>query len=695
MMKSDGNTHSARSTLIALVLGFVLVGLTPAAAQGPGTENGEWPYLGGDAWHTRFLPASQIDASNFDELEMAWEWNGQSFGARGADLMRSTPSFVDGVLYTVAGKRRTVVAIDAKSGATIWTFREPDTFRWEYSTRQGYGKGVAYAKVNGKGVIFTISPARFMYALDADTGLPLENWGRGVNLPGFARTGVVDVLEDQVEGWGPWENLKQAWDPAKGIPLELGFATASSPPIVVDGVVIVGTSHEQGYYQSRVESIPGDIVAYDAATGALKWRFHVIPPPGELGHETWEGDSWYRAGNVGSWAPIAADPERGLVYVPTKGGVLDYYGGHRPGDNLFGTSLLALDVQTGERRWHFQMVKHDIWNYDTPTSPILMDVTIDGARVPIIAQATKQVFLYVLNRETGEPIWPIEERPVPQSNVPGEKLSATQPFPTWPLPYDLQGRSPDHLIDYTPEIKAKALEVARAGNHLAPLFNPPTHREDPAGPALICPGGGGGSNITGPPAADPVAGVIFLPSQSGCNWVSLVPGAEEDDLNASGETVVDWLRGGPRVRPAVPAEIDGLSIWKGPIGRITAIDLNTGEHLWMIPHGDASDETQQMIRNHPLLQGVDGVDANPGRRGLPSMMVTETLVISSGTGADGTYYVYANDKLTGDRVGAVEIPANSSYGMSGFVHEGKQYVLVQQPTGLLALGLPDGRITRR
>lgn len=687
------NMRSARGTLVALVLGFVLIGWTPAAAQGPGTEDGKWQYHGGDAWHTRYLPASQIDASNFNDLDVAWEWNGQSFGQRGPDLMRATPSYVDGVLYTVAGDRRTVVAIDPSDGATIWSFREPDTFRRDYSTRKGYGKGVAYAEVNGKGVVYTISPARFLYALDAATGLPLENWGTGVDLPGFAKSGVVDALWDQLQGWGPWEEAGKPWDTDKGIPLEFGFATASSPPIVVNGVVIVGTSHEQGYYTTRVESTPGDIVAYDAATGELKWRFNVIPKPGQFGHETWEGDSWYRAGNIGSWAPLSADPERGLVYIPTKGGVLDYYAGHRPGDGLFGNSIIALDAQTGERRWHFQMVKHDVWNYDTPVAPILMDVTVDGARVPIVAQATKQSFLYVLNRETGEPIWPMEERAVPQSRVPGEKLSPTQIFPTKPLPFDLQGRQEKDLIDYTPEIRQAALEHARKGGWLAPLFNPPTHREDPAGPALICAGGGGGANITGVPAADPVDGVIFVPSQSGCSWISLVPGSEVDTPEKSGKTVVDWLRGGERFRPPVPDNIDGLPIFKGPIGRITAIDLNTGEHLWTIPHGDASEETQETISNHPLVQGVDNVMANIGRRGLAATMVTETLLVSSGVGADGTYYVFANDKKTGERVGKVEIPENSSYGMGGFVHEGKQYILVQQPTGLLALALPGDQMT--
>jgi len=680
---------SAVRPLLGLAMAVAVAMPAAVLAQGPGTENGEWHYLGGDAWHTRYLPASQINASNFNDLQVAWDWSGLSFGSQGPDLMRPTPSYVNGVLYTVAGTRRHVIAIDASTGATIWSFREPDTWRWEYSMRAGYGKGVAYGEIDGRGVIYMITPARFLYALDAQTGRPLENWGRGVDLPGFSQTGVVDVLEDQARGWGPWEELNQPWDHNQGIPLELGYATASSPPIVVNDVVIVGTSHEQGYNQTRMENIPGDIVAYDARTGEKKWKFHVIPRPGEYGHETWENDAWYWSGNIGSWAPMAADPELGLVYIPTKGGVLDYYGGFRPGDNLFGNSVIALDVETGERRWHYQLVRHDVWNYDTPTVPVLMDVTIDGERVPILAQATKQSFLYVFNRETGEPIWPIEDRPVPQSNVPGEQLAATQPFPTWPLPYDLQGRTEDHLIDYTPEVRQRALEQAIAGDYFAPLFQPPTHvgNEQGDGPARIYPGGGGGTNIPGPAVGDPVAGVMFVPSQSGGGPVSLVPGIEMDWDMASGTTVVDWARGASPP-PAAPDNIDGLPIWKGPQGRITAIDMNTGEHLWVTPHGDAPREQQELIRNHPLLQGVDGVMVNRGRGGLPAMMVTETLLIASGQDQDGTPHIFAIDKRTGERVGAVEIPANSTYGMSGFVHEGQQHVLVQLPTGLRAFRLP-------
>jgi len=310
--------------------------------------------------------------------------------------------------------------------------------------------------------------------------------------------------------------------------------------------------------------------------------------------------------------------------------------------------------------------------------------------VPIIAQATKQSFLYVLDRRTGEPIWPMEERPVPQSKVPGEKLSPTQIFPTRPAPYDLQGRQIEDLIDYTPEIRRRALEQAMAGNHLAPLFNPPTHQGNPdgEGPARICGGGGGGSNIGGPSAADPREGVIFVASQSGCAFVLLVPGVEMDWEGATGTTVVDWARGPTTTPFGPPDNIDGLSIWKGPVGRITAIDLSTGEHLWVTPHGDAPQATQDLIRNHPLLQGVDGVMTNPGRGGLPAMIATETLLIASGQTANDRPHIFAIDKRTGRRVGAVEIPAVSTYGMSGFVHEGKQYVLVQQPTGLLALRLP-------
>ena len=692
-----GNRMPACRALFALTAAVLMTAPSLGLAQGPGTENGEWHYLGGDAWHTRYLPASQINASNFNSLELAWEWNAASFGS-GASIMRATPSYVNGTLYTVAGNRRHTLAIDPNTGETIWSFREPNTWRWEYSMRAGYGKGVAYAEIDGREVIYIVSPARFLWALDAKTGAPLENWGRGVDLPGFASTGVVDVLEDQARGWGPWEDLNQEWDPYQGIPLEIGYATASSPPIVVNDVVIVGTSHEQGYNQTRIENIPGDIVAYDTRTGEMKWKFQVIPQPGQYGHETWENDAWYWSGNIGSWAPMAADPELGLVYIPTKGGVMDFYGGFRPGDNLFGNSIIALDVETGERRWHFQTVKHDVWNYDLPTAPVLMNVTVDGQDIPIIAQSSKQGFVYVLNRETGEPVWPIEDRPVPQSNVPGEQLATTQPFPTWPAPFALQGRQPEHLISYTPELNRLALDYAEATNQFAPLFNPPVHQgnEQGAGAARICPGDTGGVNISGPSVADPVNGIMFITAHNGCSSAMLVPGEERDWDMASGVTVADWaiLRGaggfGGGGGQQVENPFQGLPndfIWDGPRGHISAIDMNTGEYLWKIPHGDAPVAEQEAIREHPLLQGLD-VPVNRGRNGHSAMIVTETLLIASGMNADNEPHIFAIDKMTGERVGAVPIPNTSQYGMSGFVHEGQQYVLVQQASGLAAYALP-------
>jgi glucose dehydrogenase len=331
---------------------------------------------------------------------------------------------------------------------------------------------VAYAEVDGKGVVYIISPAFFLTALDADTGAPLEGFGQPVPIEGFAQTGVVDMLAD----------LGHDYDPYYGIPKEVGYVTSSSPPIVVNGVVVVGNSAEQGYNQSRIENIPGDILAYDAKTGAFKWKFNVIPQPGEFGHDTWENDAWQYTGDVSPWAPLSADPELGLVYV-----------GHQPlrqwittavsvrETTLFGTSLIALDVQTGERRWHFQLVHHDVWNYDIPTAPVLIDVSRTGRTIKAVAQATKQTLLFAFNRETGEPLWPIEERPVPQSLVPGEQLSPDAAVPDQArCPMTWQALSVDDLIDFTPELREQAI-AALADWQIGPLYNPPLHRDNPLG----------------------------------------------------------------------------------------------------------------------------------------------------------------------------------------------------------------------
>jgi outer membrane protein assembly factor BamB len=480
-----------------LVFGLALV-VALLAAGVRAQQKGEWPGITGGNTSTRYSPLDQINASNFNNLQVAWDWGADS--APGVDIGdingRSLPIYVDGMLLTTSGPRRTVVSIDPATGKTLWTFQEPETPRHAYSMRSNHGKGVAYARINGRGIVFVTTPGFFLHALDAKTGQPLEGWGGAVPVRGFPKTGSVDMLKDLIADWGPWVEAKLPYDAAQGLPLSLGYITTSSPPIVVNDVLVVGNSAEQGYNQTRIENVPGDILAYDAKTGKFMWKFHIIPRPGEFGHETWENDAWKWTGDVSSWAPMSADPSRGLVYIPTNGATIDYYGGFRPGDNLFSTSLIALDVKTGKRVWHQQLVKHDIWNYDTPTAPMLLDVNVNGKPVPGVFQITKQSWVYSYNRHTGAPIWPIVDRPAPASKVPGEKLATTQPHVTKPAPYDLQGRTEDHLIDYTPEIKKLALERARKNDLLAPLFAPPTHRgnAEGKGPANICPGGGGGAN---------------------------------------------------------------------------------------------------------------------------------------------------------------------------------------------------------
>jgi len=662
--------HSLSRTLTrALPLGLLVAAASPAGAQ----DTVEWTHLGGDAHHTRYTPAANITPQNFGELKEAWVWDGASFDAASG---RSTPSYVDGKLFTVAGPRRHVVAMDPMTGETLWSYREPNTFRWEYSMRQDYGKGVAYAEVNGKGVVYIISPAFFLTALDADTGAPLEGFGNPVPIDGFAQTGVVDMLAD----------LGHEFDPYYGIPKEVGYVTASSPPIVVNGVVVVGNSAEQGYNQSRIENIPGDILAYDAETGAFKWKFNVIPQPGEFGHDTWENDAWQYTGDVSPWAPLSADPELGLVYIATNPPTVDYYGGFRPGDTLFGTSLLALDVETGERRWHFQLVHHDVWNYDIPTAPILIDVEQNGRTIKAVAQATKQTLLFAFNRETGEPLWPIEERPVPQSLVPGEKLSPTQPFPTKPAPYDLAGISVDDLIDFTPELREQAI-AALADWEIGPLYNPPLHRDNPLGKrgSLWCPGDGGGSNITGPAAADPETGIIFLTSQSACSAHTLVPGDEADlrymtdnGTTTTGVTPAQYANGAGGGAPRHPS---GLPLMKPPYSRITAIDLNTGETLWMIPIG----ETPDRIKNNPALAGVDV--GNTGTGAQAPMLVTPSMLVYAGDVSDGTPHLFAIDKMTGNELARIPVSAASRYGMMSYVHEGEQYIILQTGSTLTAMSL--------
>ncbi|MCY4573430.1 MAG: PQQ-binding-like beta-propeller repeat protein [Gemmatimonadetes bacterium] len=631
---------------------------SPADMASPAAP-GEWRYWGADASSTRYSPLDQIDASNFEELEVAWIWKSDNFSPTREPLLRATPIYVNGTLYSVAGSRRTAVAIDPATGETLWAFREPSTKRWEDSMRKNYGKGVAYAEPGGRPTIYLVTPGFFMHALDPDTGQPIESFGNG---------GMVDLLGDL----GDWE-----YHPEDGLPPEVGYITNSSPPIVVNDVVVVGNSHEQGYYQSMQENVPGNVLAYDAATGDHLWTFNVIPQEGEFGNETWENDAWQWTGNVSAWAPLSADPELGLVYVATDPPTVDYFGGFHPGDNLFATTILALDVRTGERRWHFQTVHHDVWNYDNPTAPNLVDITVDGRDIKALVQTTKQGWAYVLDRETGEPVWPIEERPVPQSDVPGEQLSPTQPYVTRPAPYELQGITEDDLIDFTPELRAQALEIV-SNYRLGPLFNPPARADGPGGPSIHCPGANGGANIPGGSAVDPETGVLYVASTRGCSAPRLIPGT---DVNP--DSNVDWVSIGPGgVRGP-----QGLPITKPPYSTITAIDLNTGDHIWQIPNG----ETPASVRNHPALEGVE--IGNTGSRAHATKLVTSTLLMY-GEGRGAAPVFRAVDKMTGEELGAVDLPGSTITAPMTYMHEGVQYVVVaitMQGSGgaLVALRLPE------
>jgi quinoprotein glucose dehydrogenase len=525
IMKVDPRPFRTRTLLLCVGLASVasMATAAPASAQvQTGTENGEWRYVGGNAGHTRYSPLEQINAANFADLEVAWIWRGDNFGPNVDYFFRSTPLYVDGVVYTIATPRRQVVAIDPATGETLWVFREPETVRHLRSPRQAYGKGLAYAEVDGRGVIFVITPAFFLWALDAKTGLPLEDWGTPIPLDDFPQNGGVDLIPGLVGDWGRWQDYLgqgNTYDPDHGIPRELGMVSSSSPPIVVNGVVVVGTGHEASYNQTRIENVPGDIQGYDARTGEFLWKFHIIPRPGEFGHETWENDAWQWSGDMSQWALASADPELGLVYMVTNASTVQTYTGQRPGDNLFGGSVIALDVRTGERRWHFQIHHSDQWNYDLPTPPMLMDLTVDGEVIPALVQNTKQGLVFAFNRETGEPIWPIEERPVIQTEVPGNYTAVTQPYPTLPEPLDdivLNGLTEEFVIDYTPDLDAQA-QIILSQFRIGGLYVPPLPYNHDNGFRNNVGCQGAGNVIPHPPVADPTTGTIYANHHRNCS----------------------------------------------------------------------------------------------------------------------------------------------------------------------------------
>lgn len=611
-----------------------------ATTQQSGTPtNANWRTYGGEITNTRYSPLDQINASNFSKLTPAWIFSTASFGPNVETNLESTPLVIDGVLYSTVGDRRQVVALNAANGELLWVHREDEGKRAEVSPRRLSGRGLSYwADGEDKRIIYFTQGYR-MIALNAKTGNPI---------PTFGVNGAVDLmLEDD-----------QEIDPLKG---DIGI---HSTPAIGRNTIVVGAAHDPGGAPPSKANVKGYVRGYDVRTGKRKWIFHTVPKPGEFGLDTWLNDSWSYTGNTGAWGESSIDEARGIVYVGVESATGDFYGGPRPGNNLFGESLVALDLETGQRKWHYQFVHHGIWDHDNPSPPILADVEIKGKRVPVVAQPSKQAFLYVLNRETGQPVWPIEERPVEKGTVPGEYYSPTQPFPTAPPAYENQGVSEDILINFTPELRKEALEIIK-NYKIGPIFTPPVESKA-SGPWATLVSSLSGSNWMGG-SIDPETGIVYVGSSRGVIGISVVPSGDRSD--------VGYISG--RAQGAQgQLTVKGLPLLKPPYGQISAIDLKTGTILWQTPHGDTADN----IKNNPALKGID--IGKTGRSGAAITLVTKTLVIAGEKGtvtmADGRTgaMLRAYDKATGQNVGAVYMPAQTTGGPMTYMVNGVQYIVI-------------------
>ena len=628
-----------------------------------GTANGEWRHYGGDLHNTRYSPLDQIDRDNFNDLELVWRVKADNFGPTPEYNFESTPLMVNGVVYTTAGTRRAVVAVDAGTGEYLWMHRLDEGERGAAAPRRLSGRGLAYRDTDGAGQIVYVTPGYQLVVLDAATGR---------RVPGFGTDGMVDLMQD----------MDQDIDPISG---EIGL---HATPVVAGDTIIIGAAHVSGRAPRSMRNTKGYVRGFDAATGARRWIFHTIPGADEFGNDSWLNESWRYTGNTGVWGQISVDTELGIVYLPTEMPTNDYYGGHRHGDNLFSDSVVAVDIETGDRLWHFQAIHHDVWDWDFPCAPVLADVEIEGRPgiTKIVAQPSKQGWLYVLDRVTGEPIWPIEERPVEPSDVPGELLALTQAFPTKPLAYDRQGVTVDDLIDFTPELRAEALELI-SNFRLGPIFTPPVVA-DPEGRfgTLMLPSTGGGTNWPGG-SIDPETGIFYQYSVTQVVSLGLVNDPERSDM--------DFIRGNPAgVAPRDRAlNVRGLPLIKPPWGRISAIDLKTGNIIWQIAHG----ETPDNVREHPDLQGL--TIPRTGRQGRVGTLITQTLVVA---GEGGTFttpsgevgaMLRAYDKATGEEVGQVYMPAPVSGSPMTYMHDGGQYIVVAVSGGAHAGELLAYRLT--
>jgi quinoprotein glucose dehydrogenase len=676
----------------------IVVALAATATQlvvaQSGAKNGEWPTYGGDLGHTRYAPLDQINASNFASLELAWRFKTDNLGPRPEYVFEGTPLMVKGVLYSTGGSRRAVVALDAATGELLWMHSENEGKRGEAAPRQLSGRGLSYWTDGKEERILYVTPGYRLVALDAKTGALIQ---------GFGKNGIVDLK---------LENDQQ-------IDLVTGEVGYHSTPIIAKDVVIVGAAHRSGGVPRSKTNVKGFVRGFDVRTGKRLWIFHTIPSPGEFGNETWEKDSWSYTGNAGSWGQISVDEELGLAYLPIEEPTGDYYGGFRPGAGLFGESLVAVDLRTGKRKWHFQLVHHGIWDNDIPCAPILADITVNGRTVKAVAQPTKQAFLYVFNRETGEPIWPIVERPVEKGEVPGEWYSPTQPFPTKPPAYSRQGSSIDDLIDFTPELRAEAVKLV-SRYKMGPLFTPVVLSKL-EGPIATLTMSTAATNWAGG-AYDPESHTVYVYSSSSMGSYSLVPTPDSSlsDMPYIQGTATAGARrtagagsvagGGQRVigtNAAAPGTaggggeggggggltVQGLPIGKPPYGQISAINLDRGDITWQVPHG----ETPDAVKNSPALKGL--TIPRTGRNGIIGVLVTKALVVAGDSGIatqpNGSRgaMLRAYEKAAGKEVGAIFMPAQQSGSPMTYMLNGKQYIVLAIGGGnysgeLLAFRLP-------
>ncbi len=616
----------------------------PAAGAASSTT---WTHLNGDERANRYAPLDQIDASNAADLKIAWSVDTGIFGPRPETYSVTSPLMVDGKLFATAGATRNVIALDAATGQLLWMWRPDEGKRFDDAPRKGSGKGLSYFDNAGEGVIFTMTPGYSLVALHAATGKPVESFGKN---------GVVDLQEGLRLGPGRDD-------------LDIGI---SFPPLVVDGVVIAGAAHLVGMRPVAASNVKGDIRGFDARSGKLLWTFKSIPEKGEPGYETWLNGSAEYTGNAGVWTSMSADTTRGVVYLPVESATGDRYGADRLGSNLYASSTVAVDYRTGEKKWHFQSTHHDIWDWDTPAAPLVVDLP-NGEEA--VVQTLKQSHLFMFDPNTGRPIFAVEERPVPASDTPDEVTFPTQPFPVLPAPYDRQGFQEEDLNDMTPTILAKAKEIA-SNYRFSELYTPPSLYQHPADGSLgtlHLPSSTGGSNWEGA-AYDPETGLLYVASRTATSVLSLVNEPEASSIK--------YIQGGART-----PTIDGLPLVKPPYGRITAIDLVSGEHAWQRVNGDTPEE----IKNHPLLKDVDlPPTGKPTRSG---MVLTKSLLFF-GEGPGGSPLLHAVDKATGETVAEIELPASVTGLPITYMHEGRQFIVMtvsdfRNPARLVALALPE------